>query len=90
MGKALIQPDQGLQFVEKASQSSRPQARKGFDLFFPAACTSKKTLLGLQTCELSAQADSECAAAGRGFLEKVASPLFRQPQGPDPTGSGPW
>ena len=44
-----------LQLVKKASQSSHPQVRKGWNLFFPAACTSEKTLLGPQVCELSAE-----------------------------------
>jgi len=77
----MAAPKGGHQLVGKASQSSRPQARKGFDQFFPAACTSEKTLLGLQTCALSAQADSACAAAGRSFLVKVAKPLFRKSYG---------
>ena len=40
--------------IEKASQSSRPQARMKFDPFFPGTCASGKTLLGPQTCELAA------------------------------------
>ena len=41
----------GLQPVEKASQSLRPQAQIEFHSFSPAACTSEKILLGSQTCE---------------------------------------
>jgi hypothetical protein len=42
------------QRVEKASQSSRPQARNKSNPFFLATCASEKTLLGLQTWILSA------------------------------------
>ena len=33
-------------------------------MFFPAACTSGKTLLGLQVCELSAESGQRVRAAG--------------------------
>jgi hypothetical protein len=39
--------------VIDASQNSRPQTRNKSNLYFPAACTSGNTLLGLQTCEPS-------------------------------------
>jgi hypothetical protein len=57
--------------VRSVSQNSRPQPRKKSNPFFPAACTSEKTLLGLQTCERS-----ECAAAGRIPLKKVVHHFF--------------
>ncbi len=53
------------QFVEKASQSLRPQAQIKFKAFLPAACTSAKILLGSQTCERS-----ECAAASRSLFKR--------------------
>ena len=49
--KCAIRTDGAPQTVKKASQSLRPQAQIKFQAFFPAACTSAKTLLGSQTCE---------------------------------------
>ena len=52
-------------FVEKASQSSRPQARIKYQPFSPAACTPEKALLSPR-------------AVGCIRLEKAAKPLFRR------------
>ena len=78
----------GLQAVEKASQSSRPQARIQSNPFSPATCTSEKTLLGLQVCELSAAGGQRVRAAGRSSFEKVAKPLFRPAGAPGPAAGG--
>ena len=53
------------QFVEKASQSLRPQAQMEFHSFSPATCASEKILFGSQTCERS-----ECAAASRSLFKR--------------------
>ena len=59
----------GAQTVGKASQSLRPQAQRKWKSFSPAACTSEKIPLGLQTCE------------GRALraLQRAAAPFKREP-----------
>ena len=76
-GRVLGQRSVGPQLVEKASQSSRPQARKKFDLFSAATCAWLKTLLRLQVWVLSACSEQNLHAADCNQLEKVAMPLFR-------------
>jgi hypothetical protein len=62
--------------TREVSLSSRPQTRKRCNLFFPAACTSEKTLLGLQTCEPSV-ADGGAVRCSRPHpLKKVAFATF--------------
>ena len=61
------------QLVKKASQSSRPQTRIKGNPFFPAACTSEKTLLAPQTWELS-------AFGGRRVRCSGAHPLVGKPR----------
>ena len=68
------------QCVEKASQSSRPKARKNENLFSPATCASEKTLLRPQVRDLSGSGGQILRAADCILLEKVAKPLFRQSQ----------
>jgi hypothetical protein len=63
---------------QKASQSLRPQAQIKFESSFPAACTSEKTLYGLQVWNLCARGAQIMRAAGRSFLLKKARGLFRQ------------
>ena len=65
-------------FVEKASQSSHPQARSKYKPFSPAACTPEKTLLSPQVWALSAENGQSLRAVGCIRLEKAAKPLFRR------------
>ena len=52
----------GVQLVQKPRRVSPPKRRKKVQSFSSATCAAKKILLGLQTCELSVSADSECDA----------------------------
>ena len=52
----------GVQLVQKPRRVSPPKRRKKVRSFSSATCAAKKILLGLQTCELSVSADSECDA----------------------------
>ena len=71
----------GPQTVKKASQSSRPQARKKSNPFSPAACTSEENTARKASVERPPQADAEARSA--------AHPLCRKtPQGGS-TSSGP-
>jgi hypothetical protein len=64
-----------LAFTE-VSLSSRPQARIKCSLFFPAACTSEKTLLGPQTCATSAEGGGRVRCSGPQLSQKSGEPLF--------------
>ena len=57
---------------KKASLSLRPQAQKNSNPFFPAACTSGKTLLALQVWNFCAEGAEIMRAAG-------CNPLKREP-----------
>ena len=61
--------------VEKPRRVSPRSGERKCNLFLPATCASAKTLLRPQTCELSALADSECAAADCKKMSEKALPF---------------
>ena len=73
----------------KASQSFTSADVKAVkSVFCRDLCATENTLRGVSV-GLSAISGQLRRRAKRSFLEKVAKPLFRQSQGPEPLGSGP-